>query len=186
MIVAAERVLAKHGVAGFTTNHVAEVAGVSIGTLYQYFPNKQAIVATLIERNANQFAELVTEVLDAHPTAVPETVALAIASGLVERFRTQGRVHFQLYEQIPTLGLINLLEAALEKLTDRLARWLASNPHVAVPEPRATAWVFVRAIEGIARGFAIASDVDVLVVARQAAAMLLSAVPRRRANSTVE
>src|SRR5690606_5576054 len=82
MLVAAERVLARLGAAGLTTNHVAEVAGVSIGTLYQYFPNKQAIVAALIERNSTQFAELVTRVLRAHPTSAPEVVAFELALGL--------------------------------------------------------------------------------------------------------
>ena len=37
---AVERILERDGIDGLTTNHVAEMAGVSIGSLYQYFPNK--------------------------------------------------------------------------------------------------------------------------------------------------
>src|ERR1700743_2388846 len=47
ILEAAVRVLAKEGAARFTTIRVAETAGVSVGSLYQYFPNKQAILFRL-------------------------------------------------------------------------------------------------------------------------------------------
>lgn len=54
---AAERVLVEDGAAAFNTNRVAEVAGVSVGSLYQYFPNKAAILFRLhVQENATTFA----------------------------------------------------------------------------------------------------------------------------------
>ncbi|NDC64692.1 MAG: TetR/AcrR family transcriptional regulator, partial [Planctomycetia bacterium] len=50
IVEGATRILAADGLAGLTTNRVAEVAGISIGSLYQYFPNKDAIVVAIIER----------------------------------------------------------------------------------------------------------------------------------------
>ena len=47
---AATRIIDKDGLEGLTTNRIAETAGISIGTLYQYFPDKAAIVRTLAER----------------------------------------------------------------------------------------------------------------------------------------
>src|SRR5687767_7904108 len=44
IIVAAARILADHGYAGLTTNKVAQRAGVSVGSLYQYFPSKESIL----------------------------------------------------------------------------------------------------------------------------------------------
>jgi AcrR family transcriptional regulator len=51
---AATRVLASEGEAGFTTTRIAERAGFSIGTLYQYFPSKEAIVVALVHRQRDR------------------------------------------------------------------------------------------------------------------------------------
>ncbi len=56
IVEAAARLLDRDGASRFTTNTVAEVAGVSIGSLYQYFPNKDAITRALIERQAKLVA----------------------------------------------------------------------------------------------------------------------------------
>jgi AcrR family transcriptional regulator len=50
IVEAAAQILERDGAAGFNTNSVAERAGVSIGTLYQYFPDKQAILAAAAKR----------------------------------------------------------------------------------------------------------------------------------------
>jgi AcrR family transcriptional regulator len=52
IVEAAARILETDGPAGFNTNAVARCAGVSVGSLYQYFPSKQALVAELSRRNA--------------------------------------------------------------------------------------------------------------------------------------
>ena len=57
ILQAATRVLSRESLAGFNTNRVAEVAGVSVGSLYQYFPNKAALVTALIDRSQTELAE---------------------------------------------------------------------------------------------------------------------------------
>lgn len=59
IVEAAARILEEHGHGGFNTNAVAERAGVSIGTLYQYFPYKDALLGALIGRET---ARLLAEV----------------------------------------------------------------------------------------------------------------------------
>jgi AcrR family transcriptional regulator len=66
ILAAATRVLRKESLAGFNTNRVAEVAGVSVGSLYQYFPNKAALIAALIEETQAALANAV----EAHAAAL--------------------------------------------------------------------------------------------------------------------
>ncbi len=55
ILEAAAQLLETQGLAGFNTNAVAERAGVSIGSLYQYFPSKDALTLALLQREAERF-----------------------------------------------------------------------------------------------------------------------------------
>jgi AcrR family transcriptional regulator len=57
IIEASARILEEQGHGGFTTNAVAELAGASIGTLYQYFPKKDALLGALIARETSRLVE---------------------------------------------------------------------------------------------------------------------------------
>jgi AcrR family transcriptional regulator len=52
ILEAAARILEERGLDGYTTNAIAERAGISIGSLYQYFPGKDAVTIALAEREA--------------------------------------------------------------------------------------------------------------------------------------
>lgn len=58
---AASRILVLQGREGVTTNGVAVVAGVSIGSLYQYFSNREAIIAAVAQRHAHQIYHRVAD-----------------------------------------------------------------------------------------------------------------------------
>lgn len=62
IVEAAARILERNGFEGFNTNAVAEKAGVSIGSLYQYFPGKNALLRAVIEREAAPFLAVELEV----------------------------------------------------------------------------------------------------------------------------
>ncbi len=54
LVEACERLLEQGDTASLTTNHIADLAGVNIGSLYQYFPNKEAILATVFARKMSE------------------------------------------------------------------------------------------------------------------------------------
>lgn len=77
--------LAERGLDGTTTNHIAEQAGVSIGSLYQYFPDKQALLEALLTRMgqdvSRRFRER-AERVDINQLALHDVASTAITYGL--------------------------------------------------------------------------------------------------------
>ena len=174
ILIAAERVLERHGVAHLTTNLVAEVAGVSIGSVYQYYQNKQALIAALADRNTAQVVDRACDVLAAHASAPPELAVIAMGLAIRDAFRSQAKVHLALFEHIASLGLLRAYEDALARLTDAVAAWLANHPSLAVDDPRTTAWVIVRAVEGVVRAHSLGLHaIDEEAALRETGAMLV-------------
>src|SRR5690606_37474069 len=65
ILEAAAQLFQRHGYAATTTDKIAERAGVSIGSLYQYFPNKDAILVALADHHLRDTAEEVIRTLAA-------------------------------------------------------------------------------------------------------------------------
>jgi AcrR family transcriptional regulator len=86
ILEAATRVLAKESLAGFNTNRVAEVAGISIGSLYQYFPNKAALTAALIERAQGNLIDRLEAITSQTTSSLHAHVALLVAGGIDNQF----------------------------------------------------------------------------------------------------
>lgn len=86
ILEAAARVLAKESLTGFNTNRVAEVAGISIGSLYQYFPNKAALTAALIERTQNELMDRIGAITRRSVSSLHVHVALLVAGGIDHQF----------------------------------------------------------------------------------------------------
>ncbi len=118
LIAATERVLTKEGYAAATTNRIAEVAGVSIGTLYHYFPTKEA----LIERLVHQMWAAELALVESRAQLVLEApVAVAVREmvrAFVEMVQRKEALVRRWYAEAPHLGQ---LEFGLE-LTDRATR----------------------------------------------------------------
>ena len=95
---AVSRILARDGIGAVTTNRIAEVAGVSIGSVYQYFPDKQAIYAALHERHADSMARLIESTLVAHAGRPPQKVLQALVETLVDAHAAEPQLHLVLAE----------------------------------------------------------------------------------------
>ena len=80
IVEAAGRVLVRSGREAVTTNSVALVAGVSIGSLYQYFPNREAIIAAVAHRHAHRIYHRVADLELSHATSLDEAVTRMVAA----------------------------------------------------------------------------------------------------------
>lgn len=87
ILAAAARILERDSLAGFNTNRVAEVAGLSVGSLYQYFPNKSALVSALIDRQHGALAEEIEGCIAACQGQSLRQTLLALADiGIAQQF----------------------------------------------------------------------------------------------------
>jgi AcrR family transcriptional regulator len=123
ILAAAARVLVADGLENTTTNRIAELAGVSIGSLYQYFPNKQAIARALLERHFARAEAL-------RPAALRGPDRLALRERLRIAVEWQLAVHaedpplHQTLTRIAPMVLEPELIEAIEQLMQRTLRFI--------------------------------------------------------------
>ncbi|WP_017387648.1 TetR/AcrR family transcriptional regulator [Acinetobacter calcoaceticus] len=101
ILEAAARILESLGFAGFNTNAVAELAGVSIGSLYQYFPSKNALIIELIRRERIKLSSCIVEAIQQND-----------AADLKEKLRLT--IHAAVQHQLSRPQLARTLEFASE------------------------------------------------------------------------
>lgn len=88
ILEAAARIIARDGLAGFNTNAVATRAGVSIGSLYQYYPNKDALMVALIDRQQRQQLDnLIAAASQIEASAGLETIVRTLVRGAMQHHR---------------------------------------------------------------------------------------------------
>src|SRR5262249_37130426 len=111
LVEATARILVKEGFDKASTNRIAEAAGVSIGSLYQYYPSKEALVAAVIERHNRDLMQVVRGTL-AEIAGLPLAEAVRrIVAAAVDAHRLDPRLHRVLAEQIPRTGRLATIEA---------------------------------------------------------------------------
>lgn len=97
---AAAHILATQGREALNTNMVAEKAGVSIGSLYQYFPNREAIIAAVADRHGHRIYHLVAD-LDLRAEITLELAVARIADSLFAAHRINPALHAALDGDLP-------------------------------------------------------------------------------------
>ncbi|MEV7076894.1 TetR/AcrR family transcriptional regulator [Streptomyces sp. NPDC093990] len=100
ILTAAAHVFAEHGYAAGTTNRIAERARVSIGSLYQYFPNKDAILAELMVRHIDRGRWTQADQLDLSAGSLQATVR-ALVRDAIDNHRDDPQLLRIMFEQAP-------------------------------------------------------------------------------------
>jgi AcrR family transcriptional regulator len=95
------RLLKREGHKSITTNRIAEVAGVSIGSVYQYFPNKRAIFIALHERHLNEIDRMVQSKLVEHSASPLDVLIRAMVDGMIEAHAPDPELYQILQKEVP-------------------------------------------------------------------------------------
>ena len=103
VLEAATRILESVGLSASSTNKIAEKAGVSIGSLYQYFPGKDAIFSKLVERQQERNAQRFQKVILENSGKSAQEITRALVSDVVDLFFEKRKMFEALFAEVPRL-----------------------------------------------------------------------------------
>ena len=148
IVDAAARIFGEHGYAHGTTNRIAEEAGISVGSLYQYFPNKDAILVCLAERHVAEGKALVQDRLAATPGVGVVPMLRQVVEAMIDLHRGAGRLHQVLFEEAPRpVPFLTELHDLEDLLVAAVAEVLRGDPAVTVADHDVAARMLVVGIE---------------------------------------
>ena len=140
----------KEGYDRASTNKIAALAGVSIGSLYQYFPSKEALVAAVIDRHMHEMMQVVRDAVVKVATRPIEVAARELVSVMIDAHRVNPRLHRVLAEQVPRTGRLENIEAMEREACTLVRGYLeAHRDELDVADADAAAFVCVTAVEAL-------------------------------------
>jgi AcrR family transcriptional regulator len=150
LVEATARILVREGFDKASTNRIAEVAGVSVGSLYQYFPSKEALVAAVIERHRQQIEQAVRgELAEAANQPIKQGVRTLVAMA-VKAHRIDPKLHRVLAEQIPRVGRLEKAETFNRENHALFRAYLESHrDEIRAADLELAAFICVTAIEAV-------------------------------------
>lgn len=148
ILTAAAHVFGEHGYAAGTTNRIAEQAGISIGSLYQYFPNKDAILAELLVRHLDDGAAVAERVQREELPGPIEEVFRLFVRGAIESHLGEPRLLRVLLEQAPkSTDVLERVERFKKNLVTYMRELLDEHPEVRIADTETAARLIVTTAE---------------------------------------
>jgi len=152
ILAATTRILERDGILALSTNRVAREAGVSIGSLYQYFPAKEALIAALVEERLRVDKAYFEEALGGFESWPLERLIDRLVEAGIELHRRDRKILKVMFEQLGPSGQLDrvkqvnmeLYHLLLSAMTSPKGRWAGRKEEAAC-----RAYVCMQAILGV-------------------------------------
>jgi AcrR family transcriptional regulator len=175
IIEATARVLVERGFDGATTNHIAQVAGVSVGSLYQYFPNKAALVLAVVERHCTEMLEMLQASAQSLGDAPLPLAVRKYVKAMVDAHMVDPALHRVFVQQMMHVGFEHLHQ--IDRATRVVVQaYLDAHRDEIIPQDTQLAtFVLVRAVEAVVHGVVLdpRDDIDPDALAEEVTALVL-------------
>ena len=145
------QVLLAEGQERLTTTRVAYRAGVSVGTLYQYFPNKKALLRAVLERHLDEVVSSIERACREYRSCSLDEMASGVITAFLEAKMKSVRTSAALYAVAADVDGNRIAREAGRRTCDALASMLASGTAELATEPMRLAELLHGAMTGIAR-----------------------------------
>ena len=150
LIEATARVLTKDGYDRASTNRIAAVAGVSIGSLYQYFPSKEALVAAVIDRHTEALSQVARAALLKVAARPIEIAVRELVTAAIDAHRVDPKLHRVLAEEVPRTGRLENIDAVERNACAFVRGYLeAHRSEIGAPDLDLAAFIVVTTIEAL-------------------------------------
>jgi AcrR family transcriptional regulator len=155
ILTAAARIFSELGYASATTNHIARRAGVSIGSLYQYFPNKDSLLCRLLERHIQEGYEIIVRVMPEIEKIgrIDRTVIKRLVMTMLDMHRHDPALHRLLFEEVRTSIFQTDYKKNEDFVVERLLRLLEQTPNRRTVNPKAAVQLMSHTIEAMTHRF---------------------------------
>lgn len=152
ILEATAQILPKLGLEATSTNRIAEVAGVSIGSLYQYFPNRDAIINTLIEREVEHHFQSAANRLMELKNAPKTELVDGVLEAVLTLFDDHPDLRAMLFQRMGRFSAVTKIEQVEDRFVDMLASVLkARRSETRVQDAQLGAFVISHAVMGVVR-----------------------------------
>ena len=148
---AAIQVLLADGLARLTTTRVAERAGVSVGTLYQYFPNKEALLFAILQRHFEEMAEALERICETSVRRPLSELADRIADAYVSVKLVRPDATRALYRVAGAIDQFRLSTSVFQRMETAVIRLLGTASDASFNDPARTAFTLLSALAGLSR-----------------------------------
>ena len=156
ILEAAARVFSERGYAGCTTNRIAAVAGVSVGSLYEYFPNKDAILVALVERKLALMTGRVQDHLAAarHGSGGLDALLRRFVMAMLEVHEQDSGLHRVVFSEAPHPPELHACVLQMEEnLAHSLEALLLQSDELASVDSDTASHVIVQTTEALTHRF---------------------------------
>ena len=145
------QVLLKFGKERLTTTRVAARAGVSVGTLYQYFPNKSALLRAALQRHMDEVVQAVETVCREQAGASLQTMATAIVTGFLEAKMKNVKASLALYAVSSDIDGARIAREAGLRANRSIVALLATASNKLTTDPELVAAMLQATMAGVSR-----------------------------------
>jgi AcrR family transcriptional regulator len=150
ILTATARILVKEGFDRASTNRIADEAGVSIGSLYQYFPSKEALVAALVEQHTRQMTQEIVGALEKVARLPLEPAVRAMVELMLRAHAVDPTLHKVLAEQVPRAGKLDHLHDVEREMMDLIKSYFELHAgELRVKDFSLAAFVVVTCVEAL-------------------------------------
>ncbi len=145
------QVLLSHGAERFTTTRVAHRAGVSVGTLYQYYPNKHSLLFAVLENHFNNVASKVEAACERACHKPLAEMIREMVEAFVDAKMERADISAALYRIAPDVGGPALVKRVGQRTRKAVEAMLATAPDFNSPPDKSAIEIMLGAMAGVMR-----------------------------------